>query len=111
MITKARDGEMRPFLNNIYYSIGEPRSYYRCLPIVVTPLAYLLYPLLTVKYTYPLGRDKLVVYRLGAKLILSLNPFISKLLGCQDPGGLLTGFDVPDRPERSWQEPSISWSS
>ena len=45
----------------------------------------------------------------GAKRSLTLN--ISILLGCQDPGGLLTGFDYPGRPDRpdrllagSWQD-------
>jgi len=43
-----------------------------------------------------------------AKVFLIITSFISILFGCQNPKGLLTGFDFPDRPDGllagSWQD-------
>ncbi len=46
--------------------------------------------------------------QIGYLIILVNETDISILFGCQDPGGLLTGFDFPDRPDGllagSWQD-------
>ena len=55
------------------------------------------------QYTYSTKKKE---YKISNKNTLELK-YISKLLGCQDPGGLLEvswrswqDFDFPDRPDR-----------